>query len=51
MNYAWWTMYIIDLNRVELKYPLMISIDKCNGIYDVLSPKICVSKEVKDINF
>ena len=27
MNYAWWTMYIIDLNRVELKYPLMISVE------------------------
>ena len=48
MNYAWWTMYIIDLNPAELKYPLRISIDKCNGIYDVLSPKICLSKEAKD---
>ena len=44
-------MYIIDLNRAELKYPLRISVDKCNGIYDVLSPKICLSKEAKDINF
>ena len=41
-------MYIIDLNRAELKYPLRISVDKCNGIYDVLSPKICLSKEAKD---
>ena len=25
-------------------------IDKCNGSCDVLSPKICVQKETKDIN-
>ena len=37
---------IIDLNPVELKcYPLIISLDKCNGSCNVLSPKICVSKD------
>ena len=41
---------LIDLNPVELTYYLfMISLDKCNGSYNVLSPKICVSKETKDI--
>ena len=40
-----------DLNTVELKYyPFMISLDKCTGSYNVLSPKICVPKETKDIN-
>ena len=28
----------------------MISFDKCSGSCDVLSPKICVPKETKDIN-
>ena len=28
----------------------MINLDKCNGICNVLSPKIYVSKETKDIN-
>ena len=28
----------------------MISLDKCSGICNVLSPKICVPKETKDIN-
>ena len=41
----------IDLNPVELKYyPFMISIDKCTGICNVLSLKIYVLKETKDIN-
>ena len=41
---------LIDLNPVELTYYLfMISLDKCNGSYNVLSPKICVPKETKDI--
>ena len=40
---------IIDLNSVELKcYPFMISLDKCTGSCNVLSPKICVPKETKD---
>ena len=42
---------LIDLNSVKLKYyPLMISLDKCTGSYIVLSPKICVLKETKNIN-
>ena len=36
---------LIDLNPVELKYyPFMISLDKCNGSYNVSFPKICVPK-------
>ena len=42
---------IIDRNNVELKYyPFMISLDKCAGSCNVLSQKICVPKETKDIN-
>ena len=42
---------LIDLNHVELKYyPFMISLDKYTGNCNVLSPKICVPKETKDIN-
>ena len=42
---------LIDLNPVELKYyPFMISLDKCNGGFNVLSPKICVLKKGKEIN-
>ena len=42
---------IIDMNPVELKYyPFMISLNKCTGSCNVLSPKICVPKEAKDIN-
>ena len=42
---------LIDLNLVELKdYPLMVNLDKCNGGCNVLSPKICVPKEIKDRN-
>ena len=41
----------IDLNPVDPKYyPFMISLDKCSGSCNVLSPKICVPKETKDIN-
>ena len=41
----------IDMNPVELKYyPFMISVNKCNGVCNVLSPKICVPKEKKYIN-
>ena len=41
----------IDMNPVELKYyPFMIRLNKCTGSCNVLSPKICVSKETKDIN-
>ena len=42
---------LIDMNHVELKYyPFMISLNKCTGSCNVLSPKICVPKETKDIN-
>ena len=40
---------LVDLNPVELKYyPFMISLDKCNGSCNTLSPKICVPKKTKD---
>ena len=40
-----------DMNPVECKYyPFMISLNKCTGSCKVLSPKICVPKEAKDIN-
>ena len=40
----------IDLNDVQLNYyPFMIGWDKCSGSYNVLSPKISVPKETKDI--
>ena len=42
---------LIDLIPVELKYyPFTISLDKCGGICNVLSPKICVPKETKNID-
>ena len=41
----------IGLNPVELEYfPFMISLKKCTGSCNVLSPKICVQNETKDIN-
>ena len=41
---------LIDVNLVELKYYLsMISLDKATGSSNVLSSKICVPKETKDI--
>ena len=41
----------IDINLNELKYyPFMSSLTKCTGICNVLSPKICVPKETKEIN-
>ena len=41
----------IDMNPIELKYyPFMISLNKCAGNCNVLSPKICVPTETKDIN-
>ena len=43
---------IIDFNPPEFKYyPFMITLNICTGIGNVLSPKICVSKETKGINF
>ena len=42
---------LIDMNQVELKYyPFMISWSKCTGSCNLLSSKICVSKETKDRN-
>ena len=42
---------IIDMNLVELRYYLfLLSLNKCAGICNVLSPKICVPKEIKDIH-
>ena len=44
---------LIDMNPFELKYyPFMISLNKCSGSYlqNVLSPKMCVLKETKDIS-
>ena len=41
----------INMNPVELKYYLfMISLNKCAGSFNVSSPRICVTKETKDIN-
>ena len=42
---------LIDLNPVDLKYyPFRISLDKRNENFNLLSPKICVPKETKNIN-
>ena len=42
---------LIDLNPLELKYyPVIISLGKCSGSSNVLSPTICVPMEPKDIN-
>ena len=39
---------IIDMNPVKLKYyPFMISLNKCSGSCNILSPKLCVPKETK----
>ena len=42
---------LIDISPVELKYyGFMISLNKCTGSCNVLSPKTCVPKETKDIH-
>ena len=42
---------LIDMNPNEFKYyPFIINLNKCTGSCNVLSPKICVPKETKDIN-
>ena len=42
---------LIDMNPVELNYyPFMISLKICTGSCNVISPKICVPKETKNIN-
>ena len=39
---------LIYMNSNELKYyPFMISLTKCFGSCNVLSPKLCVPKEIK----
>ena len=41
----------IDMNPVKVKYHLfMISLNNCTGSCNVLSPKMCVPKELKEIN-
>ena len=50
MNHAWLRPTIIDLNPNEPKYyPCMISLNNRTESCNVLSPKICVPKETKDI--
>ena len=42
---------VIDMDPVKLKhYPFMISLNKCSGNRNVLTPKIYVPKETKDMN-
>ena len=37
---------LVNLNSVGLKYhEFMISLDKCNGSWNVWSPKVCVPKK------
>ena len=41
---------LINTNPVELNYySFMISLNKCTGSCNNLSPKICVPKETKDV--
>ena len=42
---------LVELSPVELKYYLfMISLGKCRGSCNVLSPEMCVPREAEDIN-
>ena len=42
---------LIEVNPNELKhYPFMINLNNCARSCNVLSPKICVPKEIKEIN-
>ena len=42
---------LIDLYPIELNYyPFMISLDKCNGSCNILSPKIRVPRKTKDLS-
>ena len=42
---------LINMNPVELEYyPFAISLNKCSGSCNALSPKICAPKETKDMN-
>ena len=48
MNHAWFYSALIYMNSNELKYyPFMISLNKGFGSCNVLSPKLCVPKEIK----
>ena len=41
---------VVDMNPNELKfYSFMITFNKCAGSCNVLTPKVCVPKETKDI--
>ena len=45
------TATVIDINPVELKcYPFVVSLNKCTGTCNVLSPKACVPKGTRDVN-
>ena len=52
MNLAWLDLpTLTHLNPVELKYyPFTISLNICTGSFNILSPKICVPKETRDVN-
>ena len=50
MNHARLDLLIIDMNSVDLKYPFMISLNKCTEICNVLSPKMYVPKKTKYIH-
>ena len=42
---------LIYMNTNELKYyPFIINLNKCNGSYNVLSPKICFPEEKTEIS-
>ena len=43
-----WTIY--GNGNAPNAYPFMTSLDKCTESCNVLSPKICVPKEIKDIS-
>ena len=51
LNDELWIVKLINRNSVELKYyPFMVSLIRCTGSCNILSPKIWVSKETKDVN-
>ena len=51
LNDELWIAKLINRNSVELKYyPFMVSLIRCTGSCNILSPKIWVSKETKDVN-
>ena len=41
---------LIDMNNELKYYPFMITLNKCTGSCNVLSPNICVPKGTKNIN-